>query len=79
MLTVVPLAVARIYARLLRLQMLSMPFEVPIVELRQFWHRRVQADPTNMWLRRQIADMFVGRDPTQNSNSPFWGNFLETL
>ncbi|MEG3167949.1 LysR family transcriptional regulator [Sphingomonas sp. LB3N6] len=76
MITVVPLAVARIYARLLQLKALPLPFDVPAVELKQFWHSRAHTNPASAWLRRQVANLFVGRDPTRNPNSRFWSNFL---
>lgn len=75
MITVVPLAVGRIYARLLGLTMHPLPFDVSAVELRQFWHRRVHADPAIVWLRQQVADLFVGRDPTGGKDSSFWSSF----
>ncbi|MDO6415335.1 LysR family transcriptional regulator [Sphingomonas sp. BIUV-7] len=77
MITVVPAAVGRIYARLLRLRMLPIPFDVPAVELRQFWHRRAHADPAVTWLRKIVADLFVGRDPTLSAQSPFWSRLLD--
>lgn len=77
MITVVPLAVARIYARLLRLEVLPIPFDVRAVELKQFWHRRAHADPAIVWLRKLVAELFVGQDPTQNRNSTFWSSFID--
>lgn len=76
MITVVPYAVGRIYAGLLDLTMYPLPFDVPAVELRQFWHRRAHADPAIAWLRQQVAELFLGRDPSQSSDSPFWSNFM---
>jgi DNA-binding transcriptional LysR family regulator len=75
MITVVPLPVGRIYARLLGLRLLPLPFAVPGVALRQFWHRRAHTDPAVLWLRKLVAECFVGRDPTQASDSAFWSDF----
>lgn len=75
MITVVPQAVGRIYARLLGLKMLPLPFAVPDVALRQFWHRRSHTDPGVLWLRKIVAECFVGRDPTQAKDSSFWSKF----
>jgi DNA-binding transcriptional LysR family regulator len=72
MITVVPLAVGRIYAKLLRLKMLPLPFDLPAAELKQFWHRRAHTDPEVQWLRKTVAALFLGRDPTQSAGSPFW-------
>lgn len=64
MITTVPLAVGRIYSRTLGLKLLPLPFEVPSVDLQQFWHRRSHTDPAGIWLRRTIAELYRGRDPT---------------
>jgi len=72
MMTVVPLAVGRIYASLLRLKMLPLPFHLSAVDLKQFWHRRAHTDPEILWLRRTVATLFVGRDPTKSADSEFW-------
>lgn len=75
MMTVVPQAVGRIYARLLGLKLLPLPFAVPGVELRQFWHRRSHTDPAVSWLRKLVAECFIGRDPTQSRDSVFWADY----
>nr|WP_314372532.1 LysR family transcriptional regulator [Sphingomonas paucimobilis] len=77
MITVVPQAVGRIYAHLLGLKLLALPFDVPGVELRQFWHRRSHTDQAAKWLRKLVATCFVGRDPTDNPESVFWSRFAE--
>lgn len=77
MMTVVPQAVGRIYARLLGLKLLPLPFAVPGVELRQFWHRRSHTDPAVSWLRRLVAECFIGRDPTQAPDSVFWADYRD--
>jgi DNA-binding transcriptional LysR family regulator len=76
MMTVVPQAVGTIYARLLNLQLLPLPFSVPAVELKQFWHRRANADPEILWLRKLVAELYLGRDPTRSADSSFWSTFL---
>jgi DNA-binding transcriptional LysR family regulator len=78
MIATVPLAVARIYTRLTRLRMLHLPFSCPSVELKQFWHRRSHTDPGTIWLRRLVAELFKGRDPTAGERSPFWRSFLDS-
>lgn len=75
LITTVPAAVARIYTRLTNLKMVPLPFESPTVELRQFWHRRSRSDAGNVWLRRLVAELFRGRDPTSGEQSPFWAAF----
>lgn len=40
-------------------------FPLPKIAVFQFWHRRVNADPFNLWLRSRVREMFAGglRDP----------------
>ena len=30
---------------------LELPFKPPVIEVQQYWHRRLQHDPANQWLR----------------------------
>jgi DNA-binding transcriptional LysR family regulator len=77
MIATVPLAVARIYTKLVDLKMLPLPFASPSVELKQFWHRRSHADPGTIWLRRLVAELFMGHDPTSGDRSPFWHHHIQ--
>jgi len=54
----VPLAVGKAFAAGGRLKLLNPPFDIPKVDLKQHWHRRVQKDSRNRWLRAQIALLF---------------------
>lgn len=47
-------------------QAVTLPFKVPVAEVRQFWHRRVHHDEANRWLRGILASLFK---PTNNSAS----------
>lgn len=78
MIATVPVGVARIYTRLTHLKMLPLPFDCPVVELKQFWHRRSHTDPGTVWLRRLVAELFKGRDPTAADQSPFWSGFMDS-
>jgi DNA-binding transcriptional LysR family regulator len=40
------------------LKSLKLSFDLPSVEVFQFWHRRATSDPYNIWLRTQIRDLF---------------------
>lgn len=75
MITVVPRSVGTIFTHLLRLKILPLPFHVEPVELKQFWHRRAHADPGVIWLRKQVAELFRGQNPTESGRSPFWSRF----
>ena len=66
MIATVPLGVGRIYARMAGLDLLPLPFDAPSVPLQQLWHRRSHHDPGSVWLRRLIAELFLGQDPTQS-------------
>ena len=63
LITVVPLAVGRIYARLLKLRTLPVPFDVPSVEL-----RRILACPL-AWRPRQHMAAPSGREALHRSRS----------
>src|SRR5690606_17633789 len=41
------------------IRILQLPFELPVAEVRQFWHGRFHYDPANIWLRSQIADVYL--------------------
>jgi DNA-binding transcriptional LysR family regulator len=51
----VPVQFARYSARLLDLDLYLPPVAPPIVEMRMYWHRRVEQDPAQAWLRSRIA------------------------
>ena len=74
MITVVPRAVGLLYARLASLKLVEPPIEVPPIEIKQFWHRRVHNDPGVVWLRKLIAGLFLQRDSSADPSSPIFGS-----
>lgn len=40
------------------------PIESPMIQLRQFWHRRLNDDPMVTWLHRLVGDLLIGKDPS---------------
>jgi DNA-binding transcriptional LysR family regulator len=42
-----------------RVRTLPLPFRVPAVNVRQFWHRRFDKEPGSRWLRGAIAALFA--------------------
>jgi DNA-binding transcriptional LysR family regulator len=40
------------------LRVASLPFEVPPISIKQFWHERQHADPSHVWLRRLVFELF---------------------
>jgi DNA-binding transcriptional LysR family regulator len=47
----VPEDIASAVARHIRIRRIELPFRPPVIEVQQFWHRRMQHDPANQWLR----------------------------
>ena len=47
----VPDDIAAAVARHVPVTRLELPFEPPVIEVQQYWHRRLQHDPANQWLR----------------------------
>lgn len=70
MVSVVPRAVAQLAVQTANVKALKPPFEIPPIELKQFWHQRVNNDLAVMWFRGQIARHFLNRDPTSDPASP---------
>ena len=74
MITVVPRAVGVLYARLASLKLVEPPIEIPPIEIKQFWHRRVHNDPGVVWLRKLIARLFLQRDSSADPSWPIFGS-----
>lgn len=47
----VPQDIATVVGRLVPLRAIELPFRPPQLQVQQFWHRRLQNDPANRWLR----------------------------
>jgi DNA-binding transcriptional LysR family regulator len=47
----VPQDIATAVGRHIPLRTLALPFKPPPLQVQQFWHRRMQNDPANRWLR----------------------------
>jgi hypothetical protein len=43
--------IATVLGRHLPLRRLELPFRPPDIDVQQFWHRRMQQDAANQWLR----------------------------
>jgi len=54
----VPLDIGVAFARLARIRLLDPPLKPPAFDVKQYWHRRFNKDPANMWLRRSVHDLF---------------------
>jgi DNA-binding transcriptional LysR family regulator len=47
----VPDDIATVTGRHIPLRRIALPFKPPVIDVHQFWHRRMQHDPANRWLR----------------------------
>ena len=47
----VPEDIATVLERHIEIRRIALPFAVPVIEVKQFWHRRMQNDPGHRWLR----------------------------
>jgi len=53
----VPESLAQKYSKLLKLQILPVPFAIPPFRLTMLWHERNQTDPAHSWLRSLITEI----------------------
>ena len=51
----VPARLAEWFAARLQLRIVPAPLELPLFEVKQYWHERFDLDPPNVWLRRCVA------------------------
>jgi DNA-binding transcriptional LysR family regulator len=51
----VPAELADLYGKLAALRVLDPSVKTPLLLIKQFWHRRFNADPQNQWLRSVVA------------------------
>jgi DNA-binding transcriptional LysR family regulator len=51
LLATVPEDIATVVGRHVPLQRIELPFRPPQIQVQQYWHRRMQDDPANRWLR----------------------------
>ena len=54
----VPGLVGECFSTLSNIKMVPPPFETPIIEVKQFWHRRFHSDPRSMWFRGLLMSIF---------------------
>jgi DNA-binding transcriptional LysR family regulator len=47
----VPQDIATVVGRHVPLKIVELPFRAPQIQVQQYWHRRLQNDPANRWLR----------------------------
>ena len=47
----VPEDIATVMERHIAIRRIGLPFAVPVIDVQLYWHRRMQNDPANRWLR----------------------------
>ncbi len=47
----VPEDIATAVERYIKVKRVGLPFKPPVIDVQQYWHRRMQHDPANIWLR----------------------------
>ena len=60
LLVIVPRLLGNALASQERVQVLEPPVPLPSYKVKQHWHERFNADAGNIWLRRTMADLFLG-------------------
>jgi DNA-binding transcriptional LysR family regulator len=53
----VPRDIGLMFARHAKLRLLEPPVKV-VFDVKQYWHERAHKDPVNVWLRRQVHELF---------------------
>lgn len=53
----VPQDIATVVGRHVKLKHIELPFRPPQLQVQQYWHRRMQSDPANKWLRSLFYDV----------------------
>ena len=54
----VPKLIGERFSMLSNIKMVPPPFETPIIEVKQFWHRRFHSDPRSIWYRHLFMSIF---------------------
>jgi DNA-binding transcriptional LysR family regulator len=54
----VPKLIGERFSMLSKIKMVPPPFESPMIEVKQFWHRRFHSDPRSMWFRGLLMSIF---------------------
>jgi DNA-binding transcriptional LysR family regulator len=54
----VPKLIGECFSTLGNIKMVPPPFATPMIEVKQFWHRRFHSDPRSMWFRGLLMSIF---------------------
>ena len=59
----IPLSVATVLAKDLKLQIITPPIKLPKIDIFQYWHDRFHHDPGNQWIRSVFKTLFQSKAP----------------
>jgi DNA-binding transcriptional LysR family regulator len=74
----VPKLIGEGFSTLGNIKMVPPPFETPMIEVKQFWHRRFHSDPRSMWFRGLLMSIFRNRDKQVKAYQAIGGDPLST-
>lgn len=60
----VPLSIVEVIGRHIPLKQFVLPFRTPELQVQQYWHRRMQKDPANRWLRSLFYEVNRRDEPS---------------
>ena len=60
MVVIAPASLVDAVSKLVRVQVMDLPFKLPAFEIRLYWHERYHLDRANRWLRDVFVDLFAG-------------------
>ena len=62
--TAVPDAIAAAVERHIKMKRIELPFRPPVLDVQQYWHRRMQHGPANRWLYGVFCTPTVDKGPS---------------
>ena len=68
-LVIVPRQLGNALAEQERVKVLEPPWPLPTYKVKQHWHERFNLDPGNIWLRKTMADLFLGKGRASNTRA----------
>jgi len=54
-LSIMPKAYVELMSKFMPVKYISVPFDVPTIEIHLYWHQRQDSNPANRWLREQLV------------------------
>ncbi|WP_166424278.1 LysR family transcriptional regulator [Paraglaciecola sp. 20A4] len=69
MLLTMPNAYARLLKQQMPVEVVLLPFEVPILPIHMYWHKQAVHDPLNTWMRGKLLDIAKRVIPPPSNNA----------